>query len=170
MTVSSKYIGKPIAALAQVNRDQAVMSLKLDQKYISIDLSDTKIKSRNSELSILLEMSNILSSATDLNGLLFNALSKTMEHFGLEAGRIYLLDDSGELLHLAVTLGTDAAGLEIVHIGEGFSGKAARTKSFIAQHVSVLEDKTRASLLLEKGLKYIICVPQDQNFFQWPDS
>ncbi|MFC1821889.1 ATP-binding protein [Thermodesulfobacteriota bacterium] len=136
-----------------------MMSLKLDQKYISIDLSDAKIKARNKELSILLEMSNILSSSTNLNGLLLNALSKTMEYFGLEAGRIYLLDDGGELLRLAVNLGTDSAGLEIVHIDEGFSGKAARTKSFIAQHVSELEDKKRASLLLKKGLKYIICIP-----------
>ena len=37
--------------------------------------------------------------------------------------------------------------------------KAVRTKSFIAQHISELEDKKRMSLLLGKGFKIIICVP-----------
>jgi len=50
-------------------------------------------------------------------------------------------------------------GLEKMNISDGFSGKAARTKSFIAQHISELEDKKRESLLSGKGLKIIICVP-----------
>lgn len=42
---------------------------------------------------------------------------------------------------------------------EGFSGKAARTKSFIAQKVSDLENGNRAMLLQSKGFKVVICVP-----------
>jgi signal transduction histidine kinase len=50
-------------------------------------------------------------------------------------------------------------GLERLSFDESFSGKAARTKSFIAQYVSELENRKRASLLLKKGFKIIICVP-----------
>jgi len=38
-------------------------------------------------------------------------------------------------------------GLEKLSFDEGFSGKAAKTESFIAQHVMELEDKDRAALL-----------------------
>ena len=47
----------------------------------------------------------------------------------------------------------------IAKLDEGISGKAAPTKSFIAQHASEIEDKKRAVLLLDQGLKIIICVP-----------
>jgi GAF domain-containing protein len=69
------------------------------------------------------------------------------------------MDESGEFLSLAAHRGVDTEGLETVRISEGFSGKAARTKSFIAQHVSDLEDEERGRLLLKKGIKVVICVP-----------
>ncbi|MBW1932154.1 MAG: GAF domain-containing sensor histidine kinase [Deltaproteobacteria bacterium] len=82
-----------------------------------------------------------------------------LEHFEFDSCRIYLMDKSGRHLNLAAFRGTDPGGLERVGITEGFTGKAARTHSFIAQHVSELEDKKRAALLTSKGFKIIICVP-----------
>ncbi|MCD4754366.1 MAG: HAMP domain-containing histidine kinase, partial [Deltaproteobacteria bacterium] len=90
-----------------------------------------------------------------LNG----AASKMLEHFEFDACRIYLMDKSGRHLNLAAFRGTDPGGLEHVGITEGFTGKAARTRSFIAQHVSELKDRERAVLLTSKGFKIIICVP-----------
>ena len=55
--------------------------------------------------------------------------------------------------------GIEIAGLEKVRIDEGFTGKSARTKSFIAQYVSQLEDPQRAALLADRGLLIDICVP-----------
>jgi K+-sensing histidine kinase KdpD len=82
-----------------------------------------------------------------------------LEHFDLDAGRIYLIDDEGQYLYLVAYQGIDSRGFEKVHINESFSGKSARTTSFIAQHVSELEDKKRAALLSSKGFKIIICIP-----------
>ena len=130
-----------------------------NKKYISLKISESKLKERNLELSILREMSNFLSASMDLNKLLEGALSKILEYFNLEAGRIYLIDDTNKRLYLAAHRGMKIRGLENLSFDEGFSGKAARNKSFIAQHVSELEDKKRAALLLSKGFKIIICVP-----------
>jgi len=130
-----------------------------DKKYISVKFSRSKLKERNRELSVLLEMSNFLASRTDPGSLLNGALSKVLEYFDLEAGRIYLMDDGGQYLYLAAHQGMEPHGLEKVNIDEGFSGKSARTRSFIAQYVSELEDKKRASLLSGKGFRIIICVP-----------
>ena len=130
-----------------------------DKKYISVKFSRSKLKERNRELSVLLEMSNFLASLEDLKSLVNGALSKVAEYFDLEAGRIYLMDDGGQYLYLAAHQGMEPHGLEKVNIDEGFSGKSARTRSFIAQYVSELEDKKRASLLSDKGFRIIICVP-----------
>lgn len=131
----------------------------VSQKYISIKVNELQLQERNEALFILLSISNLLSQSGDLREMLNEALVKVLEHFGFDAGRIYLLDDDGEFLKLAVCRGMESAGLEIVRLNEGFSGKAARTGSFLAQYVSDLEDKQRAALLLGKGFKIIICVP-----------
>jgi K+-sensing histidine kinase KdpD len=130
-----------------------------DRQYISVKFSRSKLKERNRELSVLLEMSNFLASRTDPGSLLNGALSKVLEYFDVGAGRIYLMDDGGQYLYLSAHQGMEPHGLERVNIDEGFSGKSARTRSFIAQYVSELEDKKRATLLSDKGFRIIICVP-----------
>ena len=106
-----------------------------------------------------MDISNFLASSLKLNDVLNGAAFKMLQHFGFDACRIYLMHKSGRHLNLAAFHGTDPGGLEHVGIAEGFTGKAARTRSFIAQHVSELEDKERAALLTNKGFKIIICVP-----------
>jgi K+-sensing histidine kinase KdpD len=130
-----------------------------DKKYISIRFDEGKLKERNRALSILQEMSSFLASAIDSKDLLNGALARVLEDFDLVAGRIYLMEDDGQHLFLAAHSGIKTAGLERMDLDEGFSGKAARTKSFIAQYVSDLEDKARAALLQSNGFHIIICVP-----------
>ena len=104
-------------------------------EYISLNFDELEFKERNKNLAILLEMSNSLSTSMSLEEVLRSALSRVLAHFGLKAGRIYLMDDEGEYLHLAAHQGMEPAGLERVHINKGFSGRAVRLKSFIAQQV-----------------------------------
>jgi signal transduction histidine kinase len=129
------------------------------EKHVTHTFSRSRLKERNEALSVLLELSNFLSSSLDGETLLEGALSIVLKHFGFDAGRIYLMDSKGQCLILAGHRGLDVSGLKKVQLDEGFSGKSARTKSFIAQHVSELEDKERSALLSRKGLKIIICVP-----------
>ena len=131
----------------------------INKKYISVKVNDEKLKIRSKELAILLEMSNYLAASLTMKGLFEGALSRVLEHFDLEAGRIYLLNGTGQYLYLVAHKGMAPHGLERISINEGFSGKAARTKSFIAQHVSDLEDRKRAELLSGKGFNIVLCVP-----------
>jgi K+-sensing histidine kinase KdpD len=144
---------------AKISRKRSGDNVLSNYKYMSLNFDELELKERNKDLAILLEMSNSLSTFMSLEEVLRGALSKVLAYFGLKAGRLYLLDDEGKYLHLAAHQGMEPRGLERVHINEGFSGRAVRTKSFIAQHVSELEDKKRAALLSGKGFKGIICVP-----------
>jgi K+-sensing histidine kinase KdpD len=129
------------------------------KEFISVKLSAPKLKKRNRALSHLIDMSNFLATPMELEDLLKGALSMVMEYFSFEFGRVYLMDEEKEYLYLAAHQGIETAGLEKVHISEGFTGMAARTKSFVAQYVSQLEDEERATFLSDKGLFIDICVP-----------
>jgi len=131
----------------------------LTRKYISVKSSDSKLKERNKELSLLLDISNVLSASLNLQQVLDGAITKVLEHFDYDACRIYLKKGEGEFLNLAACKGINPQGFEKVSMNESFSGKAVRTNSFIAQHVSELEDKQRAAFLSDQGFKVVVCVP-----------
>jgi len=61
---------------------------------ISIKSSELRLKQRNEEISLILELSNFLSASVHLQAILDGALSQILEHFHLDAGRIYLLHAS----------------------------------------------------------------------------
>ena len=72
---------------------------------------------------------------------------------------MYLGEAGGEYFQLIIHRGLNPRGLEMVHAGTGFTGKAARTRSFLAMRVEDLDDEQRTQLLAGKGFAVIICIP-----------
>lgn len=128
-------------------------------KYITVPYDETDISKRSQELAALLELSNLLCWSPSLNDVLHNGLALVLKQMELDAGRLYLMDESGKYLRLAASLGVNTTGLKTVSLHEGFTGKAARTRQFIAQFVSELPDQARVKLLSNKGFLVVICVP-----------
>jgi signal transduction histidine kinase len=143
----------------KVPRTGKELIVLISKRYISVGFSNAKLKERNKNLSLLINFNDFISACMTPKEVLEAAVSRVIEHFDFKAGRMYLMDKSGESLSLAASEGVDTMGLEHVGIMEGFTGKAARTRSFIAQHVSELEDRQRAAILLSKGFKVVVCVP-----------
>ena len=134
----------------------------VSKKDISVKFSETKLKKRHKELAILYDIASDLTSSLSLTEILDRAILKVREHLKVDVVRIYLMDEIDQCLELVAYKGINkdqVEGLRKIAISEGFSGKAARTKSFIAQKVSDLKNGSRADLLRSKGLKVIICVP-----------
>jgi len=129
------------------------------RKYVTVPCDDLDLGKRNRELAVLLELSNLLSWSENSKDLLFNALSYVLKHLDLDAGRLYLMDDGGQFLRLAASLGVNTTGLKKVSIHEGFTGRAVSTRQFIAQHVTELPDRARVRLLRKKGFVVVVCVP-----------
>ncbi|NVM21058.1 MAG: GAF domain-containing protein [Desulfobacterales bacterium] len=134
----------------------------VEKKYILVKFSESKLRRRHKELAVLHDIGSDLTSSLGLTEILDRAILKVREHFNLDAVRIYLMDETERCLELVAYKGikkNQVGGLRRIRIDEGFSGKAARTKSFIAQKVSELENGKRVALLQSKGFKVIICVP-----------
>ena len=128
-------------------------------EYMSVQYDGSLIQERNRKIAVLLDISNFLASSLRLEHILNEALSKVLDHFAFEGGRIYLMDEKEKRLTLAAHSGIEPVGLETVGLDEGFSGKSARTRSFLAGRVRDLEDRQRVRLRLGKGYEMIVCVP-----------
>ncbi|MEJ5300338.1 MAG: GAF domain-containing sensor histidine kinase [Thermodesulforhabdaceae bacterium] len=109
--------------------------------------------------SRLIALSDFLSQPKTLRELLDGSLQVILREFDLDAGRIYLFDSVSGDFCLITHYGLDVSGLERVKIGQGFTGKAAELRSFIAYRVEDLEDRVRSQFLQSKGLKIVYCVP-----------
>ena len=133
--------------------------MPVKHNYTVFRVDELKRRKGNRALVFLSEMGHLLAVSTDLESLLRKALFKVLRFFGMDAGRIYLLDDQGEYLNLYAHVGLQPEGFEKQSLYEGFSGQAVRNRCLIAQHVSTLKDRKRMNFLLKKGFKHIVCVP-----------
>lgn len=130
-----------------------------NKRLITVPLDQQQMAGRNRQLAVLLQLSNYLSTCTELEPLLEGALDLVLEQFGLKAGRVYLGEAGSEYFQLIIHRGLDPKGLEMVHSATGFTGKAARTRSFLAMRVDDLDDPARTEFLKHKGFKLVICIP-----------
>ena len=111
-----------------------------NQRLITVPLDQNQLRERNRALSVLLQLSNYLSTRTNLEDLLGGALELVMEQLGVSAGRLYMAVPEEDCYRLVVHRGLSPEGLETVPIGVGFTSKAARTRSFLAMRVEDLDD------------------------------
>ena len=97
---------------------------------------EQQVASRTRELAALNAIAAVVSRTLDTQQILNDALDKTLEVTGLEAGGIYLLQDSascGEdegVLRVAAQRGLSAElieGTDNLVVGEGFSGRVVQT-------------------------------------------
>ncbi len=136
-----------------------MVPISFQSDLTTVSFSRRKLMRRNRALSVLLGLSELLSQSKGLRDLLTQALDYVLEHTAFDAGRIYLMEPDRQALKLAAYRGMDVEGLERVSLDEGFTGRAAKSCSFIAQSVQSLGDVKRAELLASKGIHTVVCVP-----------
>ena len=131
----------------------------MNRAELTVVYDRSKIQERNRQLSVLMDIGSTIADACSLDTLLEATLSRVLDLFHFDAGRIYLTDSSNAVLRLRAWQGIDPGGLETVRFGEGFTGSAAESRSFLARRTRDLNDPDRVELLVGKGYEMIVCVP-----------
>jgi len=112
--------------LEDLARQFNVMSAQLQESYSDLE---RKVANRTRELATLNAIAAVVSQSLDLQEILSSALEESLEAMGVKVGGIYLMDDEGTLLKLAIFRGFDAgfaAGIDGLKVGEGFSGRVVQ--------------------------------------------
>ncbi|MGD2147942.1 MAG: GAF domain-containing protein, partial [Anaerolineae bacterium] len=123
---------------------------------------EVQVTSRTRELAALNAIAEVVSRSLERDEMLENALDETLAVMAIEAGGIYLLDGSADILRLAVQRGfSPDAVTEIDRLppGEGFSGRVVQSgEPLVVADVSRDPRLTRM-VVQEKGLRSLAVAP-----------
>jgi nitrate/nitrite-specific signal transduction histidine kinase len=121
------------------------MSAQLAASYAHLE---QRVADRTQELAALNAVANVVSRSLDLNQILDDALEKTLEVTGIQAGGIYLLQEDAGVATIAVSRGLSpgfVAGIDNLKVGEGFTGRVIQTgEPLIVRDLSVDQRLTRS--------------------------
>jgi signal transduction histidine kinase len=123
---------------------------------------ETQVANRTRELVALNEIAAILNQPLDLQGVLMDALGKTLEVMRIEAGGIYLLDEKTQVLTIVAHQGFSPQFIREINglqAGEGFSGLVIQSgESLVVRDVSADPRLTRL-VVREEGFHSLAVVP-----------
>jgi len=127
-----------------------------------------QVAGRTKELAALNAISSVVSRSLDTQQILNDAVDKTLEVTGLEAGGIYLLQDGascgGEegVLRVAAHRGLSAElieGTDNLVVGEGFSGRVVQTGQPLVVGDLTTDPRLTRMVVRESGFRFVAIAP-----------
>ena len=104
-----------------------LMSAQLQELYAHLE---RRVAGRTKELAVLNAIAATVSQSLSLDEVLNDALDKTLEVMEIEAGGIYLVDETAEVLTIVAQRGFSpqfVAEIDRLKVGEGFSGRVTQS-------------------------------------------
>ncbi len=135
------------------------MAVRLDESYETLEL---RVAQRTHELTALNSLAAVVSQSLDLNQILPDGLSKTIEVMGMEAGGVFRLDaDTGYLVLLA----QQGISQELIQLSErlplenSIVKEVVTTKRPISRLLPDYEPGPVRSVLESDGWKTVVSIP-----------
>ena len=129
---------------------------------------EQQVASRTRELAALNAIAAVVSRTLDTEQILNGALDKTLEVTGLEAGGIYLLQDSAScggdegILRVVAHRGLSAdliEGTDNLVVGEGFSGRVVQTGKPLVVGDLTTDPRLTRPVVRESGFRFVAIAP-----------
>jgi signal transduction histidine kinase len=155
-TEQDERVIETLAAYAAV----AITNASLYKDLVNRDIA---LVARNEDLALLNDVAAALTGSLDVEEILDLTLTRVLSYLGVEAGEIFLSEDSEKEYHIEIHRGdfTEAFWTrDRFRIGEGTVGKVAET----GRPLINLDPKSSEMLYLrrsvvESGIKYITAIP-----------
>jgi signal transduction histidine kinase len=140
----------------------AAVAIENSRLYEGVVDRDQTLMEQFDDLTLLYNLAKASARASSMDEILDQTLDQMIEHFGVQAGEIFLREEDSEVLWLKLHRGEAASAFwscERFNFGDGMVGKSAK------------EDKTFESPTLEKdvvclrpavieaGFKRMVCIP-----------
>lgn len=135
------------------------MSAELRASYTNLE---NRVAERTRVLSTLIDIAAAVNRSLDLQDTLTHSLEKTLEVLEIEAGGIYLLNETGDALRLAVHRGYSAslvAEIEHLAMGKGFNGFVAQQREALVVDEIADDPRLMHSAVSQAGIHSLVSVP-----------
>jgi GAF domain-containing protein/HAMP domain-containing protein len=136
-----------------------LMAAQLQESYAHLE---QRVADRTTELATLNAIAAVVSQSLDLDEVLNDALDKTLQVMDIEAGGIYLLNETAGVLTVAVQRGFSpqfVAEIDRLKVGEGFSGRVAQSGQPLVVRDLTNDPRLTRMAVREEGLRSLATVP-----------
>ena len=123
---------------------------------------EAQVASRTKELAALNAVASAVSRTWDLQRIMDDALDKTLEIMGIEAGGIYLLQEEAQTLTIVAHRGLSAQVIDKIDhltVGEGFSGRVVQTGEPMVVRELSRDPRLTRSVVTESGFRSVAITP-----------
>ena len=154
-TTAEERIIETMAAYAAV----AIHNARLYEEIIE---RDQALMQRNEDLSLLNEMAAALTNSLEIEEILNQTLARVMKYLEVEAGEIFLSEEGGQILRMALHRGEAAAAFwtrDRFQLGEGFIGRVAESGKPLVSMALEKDVRFLRRAVVEAGFRCIACIP-----------
>ena len=154
-TTDDERVIETLAAYAAV----AISNARLYQGMAERDQALTR---RTEDLALINDMAATMASSLEIDEILNQTLSRVMDHLDVEAGEIFLREESGRFLRLALHIGDGVQSIwtrDSFQVGEGPVGQVAETGIPLVSVNPQKEARYFRRAVIEAGFCGIACIP-----------
>lgn len=140
----------------------AAVAIVNARMYEDLVTRDQTLSQRNRDLKLLNDIGEMLANTTEIDKILENILDEVMSYLDVEAGEIFLMEEDGLSLRMAMHRGEAPDAFwtkDTFRVGEGFIGLVAESgKPIITNN---LEDDVRfiRKQVVNAGFQCLACIP-----------
>jgi two-component system, NarL family, sensor histidine kinase DevS len=140
----------------------AAVAISNARLYRDLLDQDRALAQRNEDLALLNDVAAALASSLEVDEILDRTLSRVMSYMKVEAGEIFLTEEGGQELFLAIHRGDSAKAFwtrERFRLGEGVVGMVAQSgKQFITSELHKEANFLRPAVV-KAGFTYLASIP-----------
>jgi signal transduction histidine kinase len=140
----------------------AAVAISNARMYGDLLARDRTLSQRNEDLALVNDVAAALASAQDVDQILDQTLSRVMAYLGVEVGEIFLTEEGGQELKMALHRGAAPEAfwtLDRFKLGEGYIGIVAQSGKPLVSMTLDQDLRFLRRAVVEAGFKCIACIP-----------
>jgi two-component system sensor histidine kinase DevS len=140
----------------------AAVAIVNARMYEDLVVRDQTLSQRNRDLKLLNDIGEMLANTFEIDKILENILDYVMLYLGVEAGEIFLTEEDGSSLRLAMHRGEAKEAFwtkDQFRLGEGFIGLVAESGKPLITNNLGLDARFLRTQVVNAGFQCLACIP-----------
>jgi two-component system sensor histidine kinase DevS len=140
----------------------AAVAISNAQLYQDVVERDKSLRKRNQDLALINNMAAAVTSSLEIDIIIDQALRRVIDYLDVDAGEIFLADESGQVFQLALHLGDSVDSFwtrDSFSLGEGPVGQVAESGKPLISIDPQREIGYFRHEVIESGLCCVACIP-----------